>query len=348
MRRIHFVGTLGNSNYACAAKRALELAGRYTTTLPANEPANWVIEPIKALGQRSEVLTLVKPRFHKDPMRPWHGAVYAARPGKHITAETLGLTYAQQAAESLPVLLALVAAYHTSWRMQVDIPGPFDRAAFAYGPFLSRYYRTEVLAASQQVNTIEEQIPGTVYHLSIPVETHLVASAPAPLKQPLAERFARRIAGFILHTTPGTEWIVHPCAGDPNGKPLKDPHGTKPADPATLEASVILGNAIWQEWPAGYRFNALHLPMGDGAHPAPANPWYYASLYGLDLPEEVHISAGLANLGASCARQQVALQEAERAARRQLGISTPCGLGRRAAEAEGLIHRMVDLSVAGC
>jgi hypothetical protein len=268
--------------------------------------------------------------------------MYVARPGKHITAETLGLTYAQQVADSFSIMKPLLAGV----RMQVDIPGPFDRAAFAYGPFLSRYYHTEVLAASQQVNTIEEQIPGTVCQLSIPVETHLVATVPPPLKQSLAERFARRIVSFILHTTPGTEWIVHTCAGDPNGKPLKDPYGTKPADPVVLEASVILGNALGQEWPAGYRFNALHLPMGDGAHPAPTNPWYYASLYELDLPEEVHISAGLANLGAGLARQQMALQEAERAARRQLGVSTPCGLGRRAADAAGIMRRMMALS--GC
>ena len=348
MRRIHLVGTLGSVDYPKAAKHAIDTMGKYLTTLPVDEPENWVIEPIKAMGQRPEVRTLVKPRFHKNPMRPWHGAVYVARRGQEITADTLGLTYVQQAAESYPGLMDLVAEHLTMWRMQVDVPGPFDRSAFAYGPFLSKYYGTEVEAAAQQVNAIEEQVPGTVYHLSIPVETYLVATAPTAIQARVAAAFAHQLSQFIMHMTPGVEIIVHTCGGDPNGLPLIDPAGRKPASRRMLEACVLLVNAIWKAWPAGYRLNAVHIPLGDGAHPAPGGPRYYAPLGRLELPSEVHVSAGLAHLGRPLSHQQCALGMAERIAGRELGVSTPCGLGRRPAAAVALMERMVDLSVAGC
>jgi hypothetical protein len=348
VRRIHLVGTLGSTDYSKAAKYAAKTMGKYLTTLPTDEPENWIIEPIKAMGQRPEVRTLVKPRFYKNPMRPWHGAVYVARRGQEITAETLGLTYAQQVTESYPVLLDLVKAHLTAWGMQADVPGPFDRSAFAYGPFLGRYYGTEVEAAAQQVNAIEEQLSSTVYQLSIPVETHLVTTLPAAMKVRAAARFARQLAEFVRCTTPGCEFIVHTCGGDPNGLPLIDPAGRKPASPRTLEACVLLANEIWKAWPAGYRLNAVHIPLGDGAHPAPGGPRYYAPLGRLELPSEVHVSAGLAHLGRPLSHQRCALGMAERIAGRELGISTPCGLGRRPAAAVALMERMVDLSVAGC
>jgi hypothetical protein len=344
VRRIHLVGTLGSTDYYRAAEYATKTMGKYLTTLPTDEPENWIIEPIKAMGQRPEVRTLVKPRFYKDPMKPWHGAIYVARRGQEITAETLGLTYAQQAAESYPVLLDLVKAHLTAWGMQVDIPGPFDRSAFAYGPFLGRYYGTEVEAAAQQVNAIEEQLSSTVYQLSIPVETHLVTTLPAAMKVRAAARFARQLAEFVRCTTPGCEFIVHTCGGDPNGLPLIDPAGRKPASPRTLEACVLLANEIWKAWPAGYRLNAVHIPLGDGAHLAPGKARFYEPLGRLELPSEVHVSAGLANVLGSSGQQKIALQLAEQAAGCELGVSTPCGLGRRPAVATALMHRMVALA----
>ena len=344
MRRIHLVGTLGSTDYSRAAKYAAETMGKYLTTLPTDEPENWIIEPIKAMGHRPEIRTLVKPRFYKNPMKPWHGAVYVARRGQEITSATLGLTYAQQAAESYPVLFDMVKTHLTAWGMQADIPGPLDRSAFAYGPFLSRYYDTEVEAAAQQVNAIEVLGPGMVYQLSIPVETHLVTTLPAAVKDCAAARFARQLAEFVRCTPSGCEFIVHTCGGDPNGLPLIDPAGRKPASSRTLEACVLLANEIWKAWPAGYRLNAVHIPLGDGAHLAPGNARFYAPLGRLELPSEVHVSAGLANILGSSGQQKIALQLAEQAAGRELGISTPCGLGRRPAVAAALMHRMVALA----
>lgn len=342
-RRIHHVGTLGGPEYAPAAAIAAEVTGQYCVTFPTDEPEGWVIEPIRALGQRPEILTLIKSRFHQNPMRVWHGAVYTARPGKRITPDTLGLDYTQRVARSVPVLHDLAHAAGYYWRPQVDIPGPLDFAALSFGPLVPRYYRTTVEATSLQVNAIESTGIKPVYQLSVPVEVFLIASAPAALQQTVVELLAARLVSFITSTTPGTEWILHPCNGDPHGRPLKDPLAHKPANPRLLKAAVLLVNAVWKAWPAGYRLNAVHLPMGDGTHPAPADPRYYVALRLLDV-HGVHVSAGLANLNAPLHNQQVALAEAERAARRALGVSTPCGLGRRPHAAQLLLQRMVELA----
>lgn len=321
---------------------AAQRVGQYLETIPDGEPgdrANWVVDTIERMAGRPEVKTLVPPRFYKDPLKPWHGAVYTARRGTKITPATLGLSYAQHAAVALPVLHDLNHAAGYLLRLQVDIPGPFDMAAFSFGPLWSRYYDTAAEAASLQVKAIEE-MNGTrpVYQLSIPVETYLVARAPRSARKFIARKLARRLAAFVATTLPGTEWILHLCVGDPHGKPL--------ITLQDLEALMDFIDALMQVWPAGYRLNAVHLPLGDGQTPVKADPRYMAPFYRLELPEDVHLSVGLAHLGQDLETQKVALAEAERAARRPLGVSTPCGLGRRPAQAVELLDRMAALAQA--
>jgi hypothetical protein len=129
---------------------------------------------------------------------------------------------------------------------------------------------------------------------------------------------------------------VHLCVGDSNGQPLI----TLP----NMDALVELSNAIWRHWPCGYRLDAVHLPAGDGTHPAPADPRYFAALRRIELPTSVHLSLGLAHLGADLDTQRITLTEAEVLAQRVLGVSTPCGLGRRPAQASALLARMADLA----
>jgi hypothetical protein len=206
-----------------------------------------------------------------------------------------------------------------------------------HGPLAYRYYETHVAAAARQTDAIEA-LGGTrpVYQLSIPLETYLVAISPRAARPVVADKLARRLAAFIERTQPGTEWIMHLCVGDSRGRPL-----------VTLRDSAVvveLANAIWRNWPAGYRLNALHLPLGDGTHPLRPDPRYFAPFYRLEIPSEVHVSAGLAHLGCDLVDQQIGLCEAERAARRLLGVSTPCGLGRRPHGARRLLERMAALA----
>lgn len=159
---------------------ATQRVGQYLETIPDGEPndPNWVVDTIERMAGRPEVKTLVPPRFYKDPLKPWHGAVYAARRGMKITPETFGLAYAQHAAAALPVLRDINHAAGYFLRLQVDIPGPPDLTAFSFGPLWSRYYDTVVEALSLQVRAIEETgNTRLVYQLSIPVETYLVARA---------------------------------------------------------------------------------------------------------------------------------------------------------------------------
>lgn len=330
------VGTLGQRDVATGMALATATVGKYLSTIPDGEPgdrADWVTRYVEDLGNQPGVKTLKRSAFDKVPMRPWHGAIYSGQ----ITEDTLALPYARHAAAAVPVLRDLIHASGYFHRLQVDIPGPLDLGLFCHGPLIYRYYETHVAAAARQTDAIEA-LTGTrpVYQLSIPLETYAVAMAPSALRPTVATALAARLSAFIQHTQPGTEWIVHLCVGDPHGKPLVTLKDTAPL--------VELANAIWREWPAGYRLNALHLPLGDGTHPAPADPAYYDSLRRLVLPIEVHISAGLAHLGSELADQQTALDEAERAAGRVLGVSTPCGLGRRPWMAEGLLRRAAELA----
>jgi hypothetical protein len=127
---------------------AAQRVGQYLETIPDGEPndPNWVVDTIERMAGRPEVKTLVPPRFYKDPLKPWHGAVYAARRGMKITPETFGLAYAQHAAAALPMLRDINHAAGYFLRLQVDIPGPFDMTAFSFGPLWSRYYDTVVEA----------------------------------------------------------------------------------------------------------------------------------------------------------------------------------------------------------
>lgn len=97
MRRVHLVGTLGQQDVPTGMALATQRVGQYLEAIPDGEPddPNWIVDTIERMAGRPEVKTLVPPRFHKDPLRPWHGAVYTARRGAKIIPETLGLAYAQ-------------------------------------------------------------------------------------------------------------------------------------------------------------------------------------------------------------------------------------------------------------
>ena len=340
MRRVHLVGTLGQPDVSAGMALAIERVGQFLTTLPDGEPdlrANWIIPVVERMQHQPEVRTLVRPRFHKNPLRAWHGAIYTARRRHDITPDTLGLPFAQHAAEALPVLRDLVHASGYSLRLQVDIPGPFDLFMFSFGPLRAKYYDVEVEAAVQQVELIEAMAPGkVVYQLSIPVETYLVALAPGPLRSKIATKLAQKIADFIQQTPEGTEWIIHLCVGDPHGKPLII---LKDAQPL-----VELTDAVVDRWPTGWVLNAVHWPMGDGVHPFRPDPRYFAPVYDLRLPDTVHLSAGLGHLGASLGDQELGIYELERAAGQAVGVSTPCGFGRRPAMAEALLDRLATLA----
>lgn len=341
MRRVHLVGTLGQPDVPTGMQLAVERVGQFLTTLPDGEPdlrANWIIPVVEQLQHRPEVRTLIRPRFHKNPLRAWHGAVYTARRGYDITPDTLGLPFAQYAAEALPVLRDLAHASGYSLRLQADIPGPFDLFMFSFGPLRAKYYDVEVLAAVQQVELIEAMAPGkVVYQLSIPVETYLVAMAPRRARSKVAGRLAGKIIDFIRCTPEGTEWIIHLCVGDPHGKPLIT---LKDAQPL-----VELTNPLVAGWPDGYILNAVHWPLGDGTHPFSLDPKYLIPVHDLQLPDTVHLSAGLAHLGGSWHTQALALSALDHLTGREVGVSTPCGFGRRSDMAGGLLTRLADLAV---
>lgn len=184
-------------------------------------------------------------------------------------------------------------------RLQVGIPGPFDIALLCWAHPL-RHYQAEVDAALREVDAIDVLTDQTaVYQLELPLETVITARVPPLLRPGIARRLAARAADFVAHAPSGSTWIVHLCVGDPHGAPFSTLTDARPL--------VELANALATQWPGGRTLEAMHLPLGDGKHPAPVDAAYYAPLADLTLPETVHVSAGLAHAGAHLDDQLMAV-----------------------------------------
>lgn len=339
-RRVHLVGTLGQADVPTGMKLAVERVGPFLETITDGEPgdrAAWITSLVGKLGQHPAMRVIIPSRLHKDPVRPWSGAVYIARRGHQLVPTDLGIRIAQRAAEALPVLQDLNHAAGYAIRLQVDIPGPFDLSAFLFGPLWKKYYGAVTEALSTQVSSID-QLTTTrpVYQLSVPIETYVVARLPAAARRRAAHWLVRKIVNFVCGTSPGTEWIIHFCVGDPHGRSLITLKDVAPL--------VILTDAIQQHWPTGYRLNAVHWPLGDGMHPVTADPRYFEPARRLNLADDVHLSAGLAHIESDLCTQAQAVRLLEDVAERPVGVSTPCGLGRRPQHAEDLLARMAELA----
>ena len=297
--------------------------GKYLATLPDGETgdrADWVTTQLPLRGTHPGLITVRRSRMHRSPLNPFiHTPLYLVRPGQTLSADWLDLGYAA-AARSAPILADL-ATRHTlaGVRLQVGIPGPLDMAVFSWVNPL-RQYQIEADAALREVEAIEAFTGRTAVHqVEIPVETYLVAKAPRRARGKIAARLARRVTEFIARVPAGSTWIVHLGVGDPHAMPLVTLRDTA--------ALVELGNALGSQWPAGRTFDALHLPLGDGTHPAPLRAGYYAPLADLALPPTVHVSAGLAHADADLEDQLPTLAAAEKAAGHQLGGVEPVRVG---------------------
>lgn len=346
VRRIHHVGTIpatqreGESCTAAALRLALECTGRYLRTAPAEgwDRADWIVPILRRRDRHPDLRVLKACNYAKDPMTLWSGSsIHWPRRALHHDA--LCLRYADYARAAWPTFLDLTMGY-PNMRLQVSVPGPGDLAAMSWGPWALRRYHAEVDGALTEIAQIHEITGGRVtYQVEMPVPTYLIHKAPTRLRDKVADRLGRATAEFIGASPAGSTWILHPCMADPHGKPL-----SVPPDAGVVVAQV---NGIYAHWPRTHDLDAVHLPLGDGLHPAPHRPSYYAPLRDLDLPGDVHVSAGLAHVAASMDDQHAALAAAEAAAERGLlGVSTPCGLGRRPDAVEATMTRLVTLAEA--
>lgn len=340
-RRIHLVGTTVPGTPRTTLEFAVSRLGRHLLTVPEEtDRPNWVIEMVEARADHPDLLTLRRSRMSQPiPLRPLlHPPRYAARPGRRITAEALGLPYASSAVVAGP-LLDQIATDHgvPHLRLQVGIPGPLDVAAFSWARPL-HYYPVEVDAALREIRVIHGITNGhAIYQLEIPLETVAVAKAPRRHRARVARSMAKRLTEFVAQMPEGAEVMIHLCVGNKNDLPLVVLEDVAPL--------VELSNSIYAQWPGGRVLSGLHLPCGSQVDPAPYRLGYYAALADLFVPETVHVSMGFVRPEADLEHHRWALDNAEQMANRgPLGISTPCGWGRHPSLAEITTELLVALA----
>lgn len=317
-----------------------------------DDRANWIVPIVRRRQAHPEVLVLRADRFDEVPMRLTHAPVCVRRPYRGTQfreqlRDVMGLRYAHYALAAYPILeseirtrtLGVWWRNNRSPRLQVDVPGPFDLAAMTWGLGALAHMGDEITAAAAEISEITQALgaDNVVFQLSLPVETYLVTRA-GKARARVARWCARWVTRFVMCCPPESRWIVHLCVGDPHGRPLVE---LRDVDPL-----VVLTSAISNAWPSGRVLDAVHWPLSNGRAPAPSDEEFYAPATEVDqfLPQSVHLSAGLAHMDATLGYQKRCLQLAEDTTGRELGVSTPCGLGRRPEQVEALMARMMQLA----
>jgi hypothetical protein len=341
-RRRHFVGTVPCPHPEEGLQTVLRGSDDITSmsdTESTDGRADWIIPILQARTQHANIIALKGLHYYdRDTFHLWNTCVCMRRPRRDLTDSAMALPYARHAEAWFPTFERVTDALGLGdVRYQVDVAAPFTMAAFTWGPGVFAHYDDEVAAAVKQIEQVLRITGGrVVFQISAPVETVLTAWAPTAVREMQAEVMADRIVGLAAASPAGTEFIVHECVGRPRGKPvtvLKD-----------LGPVADLTTAIVRRWPAGRVLNAIHLPIGDVTHPAPVDPDYYAPLRWLNVPARVVLIAGLANLHVQDSQQRAALRIAELATGRELGVSTPCGLGGDEGLLVPMIRRTRDLA----
>jgi hypothetical protein len=350
-RQQHFWGTLPAPDVATA--QALMIENSPDAALASvsdgelGDRANWVIDECGRRGGIPELLTLRKSRLGDDyptmhPLR--HPPIYSLRPRAEMPVEALNTGHADRARTGAAALTQRAGCNGDAPpALQISVPGPGDLAAFNWGPFMGRYYWAEVASLLREIRVIVAQQtgPGLIFQLEIPFPTYLVAKSPSTYQETMAVRLGRIIGKFIAQTPVGTVWILHTCDGDPHGKPIVSPTSVYPY--------VRLINAIYAYWPhETHRLDAVGMPMGNAAHPAPTGMDFYWALRLLAVPRSVRVIAGIAQVGGnhSLERQIRGLQTAEAAYGAQLVVAAPCGLGRRPESVTAVLTRQRALAQA--
>lgn len=332
MRSSHFVGTVPGDGPAEAISLMLDASEGCADSYPDGENtmrrSDWVTAEIENRAQLPELITLRRSRMSdRNRLIPaLHAPIYAVRPGHELPVDYLNNGHCDNAVIAASILQELAAQRFISKRpkLQVDIPGPLDLAAFSWGPQILRYYEGECIALLREIEAIHERLSGQViFQLSIPLETYLIAKTPRSRQQRMAARLMKRLCDFVARTPLGCIFIVHFCDGDAHGKPIVANN--------SVGALVTGANELYYRWPhTTHTLHGVLLPFGNGAHAAPPMASHYWALRNLVLPPTVRLIAGFVAPGlASLDDQLDTLAAIEYAAHREVVISSPCGWGPR-------------------
>lgn len=354
IRRIHHIGTTPLDSPSDAVELMLDYTGEAMRSCPEEATEgrqDWIIPQLIRRCHIPEIKCYKRVHYYdRARFRLWNTCVCRPRDGsgQSLTPDVLELPWATYARASLPLVVGHAMDREMPWvKYQAGIPSPLNMAAFTWGPWAMKYYHAEVAAAVREVQRITTLALGkVVFQIECPVETCLVHWAPAAKREQVADWCARLLCEFVARCPVGSEFIIHECAGAPRGFPVVRLRDT--------DVVTTLANAITRHWPEGRVLDAVHMPFGDVATPAPVDEGYYQALGGLTVPEGTDVIAGLANTRDDYDRQRAALWQAEVAAGRSLGVAQPCGAGRDTSEdpatAKGnavlMMRRLVGLAAA--
>ena len=340
-RKVHLVGTIPADNTHDALRLVLDTVGDSVgDRLPDGETGdrgNWIGRLIESL------------RLHPDLelVREGDWSDYESTPAFKVRSghrfEAVELDYYKAFEESWPEFQkARVELGRPDLSFQVGIPGPIDIAfaAFGFNPISGfRYSRPFEDAAIAQISRIHEQAGSeVVYQIEIPIELEIAIRMPSPIRGLGVRWLARRILRVVERAPEGTRWGFHICVGDMNNEAFSKLSDSKP--------SVLLANALVDQFPAGRKLEFVHMPFAHGSIPPTSEEAFYEPLTELSLPDDVRFIAGFVHERQDLATQQGIRELIEDRIGHPVDVAAACGLGRRdLAQAEAnleLCRRLVE------
>jgi len=335
-RKAHLVGSLAASDGRQAMELSLEVLGDQLDGLPdgeTGERSRWIIHLLEALRNHPDLA--VKKDGDWSSYRQC--LIFKLKPGHRLRSQTLRFGYADAFSESWPVFEELRSrAGRPHLAFQQGVPGDLDLAISVFGRrgFVHRRPFTE--ATLREIRAIHQLAHGdVVFQIEVPFALVFVAKK-RRLQPVMAGFMARGIAKLGRRSPPGTRFGIHLCLGDMNHKALLRMQDAQPL--------VLLANAIVRHWPTSASLEYIHAPFAAAAVPPSTDERWYAPLQHLSLPTSIRFIAGFAHEDQSLEEQRRILDMIERHFRRNVDISTSCGLGRRSPEdARAAMERIAEL-----
>jgi hypothetical protein len=327
---LHFVGTMPQFESAAAAVewQLTELEGK-VRRLSGGETGprlRWFVPLVKEMKSEPWARTV----RHGDWTAYDDVDRLAVRRGVRLTAADIPLRLAEWAREELAV-----AGATPERPLQIGVPCYLDITLFTFGPVgVFRHSGAFLDAIAGQL----EEIVGfagdrVVFQLETPAALVAVASAPTPLREPMADLMARLVVRQAGRAPAGSRFGVHLCLGDLGHRAKRQ---LRTADPL-----VRLANAVQRRWPAERTLEFLHLPLSGAERPPTTDPAFYRPLLDLHRRATTRIVAGIAHEEQSPNDQLTVRGLVEQALGVEVDIATSCGLGRRTPEqARQAVERM--------
>ncbi|NHC12174.1 hypothetical protein [Motilibacter deserti] len=337
----HLVGSIPAPDAESAMRLALDALGPSLQTLTDGETGerrNWIVSVIEELRDHPDLEVARDGDFSDYDRIPR----LRVRKGRKLYGATLDFGHVAAVEQSWPVFSRLRTEYaRPGLSFQVGVPGDFDMAAFTLGPREGlRHRRAFTEATLAEIGRVfAAHGRDVVFQIEAPAELVQLARVPEPLAPAAARVLARGVLDLAAGAPEGARFGVHLCLGDMNHRALG-----RMQDAAPL---VHLANAIARGWPAGRALEFVHAPFTGGEDPPPTEPAFYAPLERLRLPTTTRFVAGFAHEGQGFAEQLEVLRLIEERVDRPVGVSNPCGLGRRSPSAgRAAMERIAELCAA--